>query len=192
MMERSSKFLSLSGLSGITAGVAAIIGAFVADFYILTPGNTLASTNENTVHTLLLLLADACIVLLISISAGMYFSWRKARKSNSKPSAALIRKTLYNLGIPLVTGGIFSLVFLLQNDITMALAMTLVFYGLALFCVSKYTYDEIHYLSLGEIILGIAAVIWPTHAFWFWIFGFGFFHIAYGSLMYIKYDLNKG
>ncbi len=192
MMERSSKFLSLSGLSGITAGVAAIIGAFVADFYILTPGNTLASTNENTVHTLLLLLADACIVLLISISAGMYFSWKKARKSNNKPSAALIRKTLYNLGVPLVTGGIFSLVFLLQNDITMALAMTLVFYGLALFCVSKYTYDEIHYLSLGEIVLGIAAVIWPTYAFWFWIFGFGFFHISYGALMYIKYDLNKG
>ncbi|MCD7850822.1 MAG: hypothetical protein LUH63_14455 [Parabacteroides sp.] len=143
-------------------------------------------------HTLLLLLADACIVLLISISAGMFFSWRKARKSNSKPSAALIRKTLYNLGVPLVTGGIFSLVFLLQNEISMALAMTLVFYGLALFCVSKYTYDEIHYLSLGEIILGIAAVIWPTYAFWFWIFGFGFFHISYGALMYIKYDLNKG
>ena len=191
MMEKSSKFLSLSGLSGITAGIAAIIGAFVADLCILTPGKVLATSHEEMLHTLLYLLADACAILLVSISAGLYFSWRKAQKNHNKPSVTLIRRTLYNLGIPLVTGGIVSLTFLLRNDIDMALAMTLVFYGLALFCVSKYTYEEVHYLGLGEIVLGVAAIIWPAYTSWLWIFGFGFFHISYGLLMYLKYDLNK-
>ena len=30
MMERSSKFLSLSGLAGVMAGIYALVGAFVA------------------------------------------------------------------------------------------------------------------------------------------------------------------
>ena len=39
IMERSSKFLSLSGLSGIFAGVCALIGAAIAWFIILNPGH---------------------------------------------------------------------------------------------------------------------------------------------------------
>lgn len=35
LMEKSSKFLSLIGLSGIIAGITAIIGAAFAWFYLL-------------------------------------------------------------------------------------------------------------------------------------------------------------
>ncbi|WP_233545624.1 hypothetical protein [Parabacteroides sp. AM08-6] len=191
MMECSSKFLSLSGLSGIVAGITAIIGAFIADFYILPLNNDFTPTHEEMFHKMLLLIVDAMVILLISISFGIYFSRRKAIKNNQKISGSLIRKTLYNLSIPLLTGGIFAFIFLLQGNIPMVIAMTLTFYGLALVNVSKYTYDEIHYLGLLEIILGVAAAIFTQHGIWFWIFGFGFFHISYGITMYIKYDLKK-
>ena len=39
IMERSSKFLSLSGLSGIFAGVCALTGAAIAWFFILDFGH---------------------------------------------------------------------------------------------------------------------------------------------------------
>ncbi len=77
------------------------------------------------------------------------------------PSKSLIKRTLYNLGIPLIAGGIFALIFLLRGDLAMAITMTLTFYGLALINVSKYTLDEVHYLGLTEVVLGIVARLEP-------------------------------
>ena len=113
MMERSSKFLSLSGLSGISAGVIAIIGAALAYFHILRePANTdFNTTHEAMFREITLLITDAAAVLLFSICFGIYFSWKKSVKKNLMPSKSLIKRTLYHLGIPLVAGGIFALIF---------------------------------------------------------------------------------
>lgn len=193
MMEKSSKFLSLSGLSGICAGIIAIIGAAFAYFNIMQePSNThFATTHEAMFREIILLIADASAVLLFSICFGIYFSWRKSVKKNLMPSVSLIKRTLYSLGIPLIAGGIFALLFLLRGDIGMAIAMTLTFYGLALINVSKYTLDEVHYLGLTELILGIIAAIFTDWALLIWTIGFGVCHIVYGTAMYIKYDLSK-
>jgi len=154
MMEKSSKLLSLSGMSGVLAGITAIAGAAFAYFYLL----------QDTVHAQFsrlqetaILLTDAGLVLLISISFGIYFSWKKARKSNQKLFNKVMMKTLYNLSIPLIVGGIFSLIFLYRGEVEMIASIMLIFYGLALVNASKYTFDEIHYLGITEIVLGIAA-----------------------------------
>ena len=193
MMERSSKFLSLSGLSGISAGVIAIIGAALAYFHILRePANAdFNTTHEAMFREITLLITDAAAVLLFSICFGIYFSWRKSVKNNLMPSKSLIKRTLYSLGVPLVTGGIFALIFLLRGDLEMAITMTLVFYGLALINVSKYTLDEVHYLGLTEVALGIIAALFPDRSLLLWTIGFGVCHIIYGTAMYIKYDLKK-
>ena len=191
MMEGSSKFLSLSGLSGITAGITAIIGAAIAYFIILPSGNDFASDHEEMLRKMFLLTADAIIVLLISISFGIYFSRRKALKNKQKVSPGVVRKTLYSLSIPLLTGGLFALIFLFRGDIGMVMAITLIFYGLALVNVSKYTYNEIHYLGLTEITLGLFAAVCIPYGIIFWTLGFGFCHLFYGLAMYIKYDLKK-
>lgn len=193
MMEKSSKFLSLSGLSGICAGIIAIIGAAFAYFHILQepPNPHFATTHEAMFREIILLIADASGVLLFSICFGIYFSWRKSVKKNLIPSISLIKRTLYSLGIPLIAGGIFALLFLLRGDIGMAIAMTLTFYGLALINVSKYTLDEVHYLGLTELILGTIAAIFTDWGLLIWTIGFGVCHIVYGTAMYIKYDLNN-
>lgn len=188
MMEKSSKLLSLSGLSGISAGIIALTGAAVAYFYLpQDPSDPHFSTSKEIIF----LLADAFAVLLLSICLGIYFSWRKAKKRSLKPSAKIIKTTLYNLGIPLVTGGILALIFLLRGDIGMVIATTLLFYGLALVNVSKYTFDEVHYLGLTEIFLGLAAAIFVRYGIIFWAIGFGLCHILYGLNMYMKYDAKK-
>lgn len=192
MMERSSKFLSLSGLSGISAGVIAILGSAFAYFHILQePTNTHFTSHEAMFREIILLITDATVILLFAICFGIYFSWKKSVKKNLMPSKSLIKRTLYNLGIPLVAGGIFAFVFVLRGDIPMAAAMTLAFYGLALINVSKYTLDEVHYLGLTEVVLGIIATLYPDWSLLLWTIGFGVCHIIYGTAMYIKYDLKK-
>jgi len=186
MMERSSKFLSLSGLSGVFAGIFAIAGAAFAYFYLLRDPSL---TGFNRTQEMLILLADAAVVLLLSIGFGAYFSWKKAKKNNQKILTRASRLTLYNLAIPLIAGGIFSVIYLFQGDIRMVISATLVFYGLALINASKYTFEEFHYLGLTEIALGLAAALFSRYGIIFWIIGFGFCHIFYGLAMYIKYDL---
>ncbi len=187
MMEKSSKFLSLSGLSGVIAGVTAILGAVFG--YLLIFRNP-SDTDFNRTQELLILLVDAVVVLTISVSFAFYFSWKKARKNNIKLINKTALKTIYNLAIPLLVGGIFSIICLLQGNIELVASTTLIFYGLGLINASKYTYEEIHYLGITEVILGIGAAIFLYHGIIFWTLGFGVCHIVYGLIMYKKYDLN--
>ncbi|GHT62782.1 hypothetical protein FACS189451_07960 [Bacteroidia bacterium] len=188
MMEKSSKFLSLSGLSGVVAGVTALIGAAFAYFYLLRDPSL---TDYTRTQEVLILLADALLVLTVSIGFGVYFSWKKAKKNHRKLLNSVTKLVLYHLAIPLITGGIFSLVFLLRDNIDMVASATLIFYGIALVSASKYTFDEIQYLGLTEIVLGLLSAIFMHKGVIFWSVGFGLCHIFYGLAMYIKYDLKK-
>ncbi|MCL2598239.1 MAG: hypothetical protein FWD66_11450, partial [Paludibacter sp.] len=135
MMEKSSKFLSLSGLSGILAGVTAILGAAFAYFYILPD---LLLTDYDNKGEIFILLADALITLFISIAFVFYFSYKKAKKNKQKFFSKITLRTLYNFAIPLLCGGVFCLVHLLRGNIEIAMSATLIFYGLALVNVSKF------------------------------------------------------
>ncbi|NDW11473.1 hypothetical protein D0T50_01035 [Bacteroides sp. 214] len=188
MMDRSSKFLSLSGLSGIMAGVTAIAGAAFAYFYLLRDPSL---TDYSIWQEMLILLADALVVLLLSISFAVYFSWRKAKKNNQPLFNKVTKRLLYNMAIPLLAGGIFCLVLLLQGELRMVIAGTLLFYGISLVSVSKFTFEEVHYLGLIEIGLGITAVIFQRQGLLFWTLGFGVCHILYGFILYKRYELKK-
>lgn len=189
MMEKSSKFLSLSGLSGIIAGVTALAGAAFAWFYL---SGEVSFGGINKFPYELVLLADALIVLVISVSFGLFFSWKKMKKNNQPILTKVLWRTFYNLAVPLATGGIFCFILLVKGELGMVMAGTLVFYGLALVNVSKYTYEEIHYLGLIEIGLGLVTAVFPKYQILFWALGFGVCHILYGFIMYRKYDLKKG
>ncbi|MCL2651885.1 MAG: hypothetical protein FWD60_12805 [Candidatus Azobacteroides sp.] len=188
MMEKSSKFLSLSGLSGIFAGVFATAGAAVAYFYLLKDP---AATGYNRQQQAMILLADALLVLALSIGFGIYFSWKKARRNRQVLFNSVSKRVIYNLAIPLLTGGIFSFLLLWRGDIELLTSSTLLFYGLALVNASKYTFDEIHYLGIIEVILGLFAAVFLHYGIVFWTIGFGFCHILYGWIMYNKYDQKK-
>ena len=186
MMEKSTKFLSLSGLSGIVAGFTAIVGASFAWFYIFAD-----VTRYTPSERIMWLLADALTVLVITLFFGVYFSVKKARGQNQKIVTKVAAKTLYNLALPLVAGGLFSLVYLFRGNVDIVIASTLLFYGLALINVSKFTFEEIHYLGITEIVLAILSAVFPKYGILFWTLGFGVSHILYGTVMYLKYDVRK-
>ncbi|MCC8035364.1 MAG: hypothetical protein LIO77_05455 [Rikenellaceae bacterium] len=185
MMEKSTKFLSLSGLSGVIAGSAAILGAAFAHFYLLRDPSL---TDYTHTQELLILLADAVAVILLSVIPAVWLSWKKAKSCGQKLLGRQAYRILYNLAVPLVAGGLFCLIYLFKGDLRTVIAGTLLFYGLALVNVSKYTYGEIHYLGLTEIVLALAAALSGRYGLLFWTLGFGVCHIVYGLAMYFKYD----
>lgn len=185
MMEKSSKFQAINGLSLIIAGLFAVAGAAFAYFYLLRdPSLTYFNRTQET----LILLACALVVLILSVGTITLFSWKKAKKNKQSLLNKVTMRAAYNLMIPLVVGGVFSLVLIYNGLIGYVASVTLIFYGLALINASKFTVGEIHFLGLCEIITGFLAAIYLYHGLYWWTVGFGVCHIIFGLVMYFKYD----
>lgn len=188
MMNRSSRFLSLSGISGITAGIVALVGAFLAQRQVLSQNNLLTFDRvELPEGEITKLLSIALTTMIVSIGLVIIMTTRETKKRGQKIWDQQTRRILVNLFIPLTTGGIVALSFLFRGYIGVLVPLTLIFYGLALLNVSKYTLNEIRNLGLIEIILGLFALQFISHSLWFWAAGFGLFHIVYGIIVKMKY-----
>ena len=189
-MERSAKFMSLSGLSGILAGVFALAGAAYAYTLIYYPdspyGFRLYVGADSALLTKLIVTASA--VLVLSLITAFLLSQQKANKLGvsiwNKPSQLL----LINMSIPLATGGLFTIVMIAQGYYILFSSATLIFYGLALISASQFTYREVRYLGLSEIALGLLSSMLPGFGLVFWAIGFGLLHIIYGGIMHYRYD----
>lgn len=197
IMERSSRFLSLSGLSGVFAGICALLGAGIAWFFILDSGYfqydgyMRGQGGWATSGTLFYLALDAMLILVFAVLGAVYFSYRKARRAGQQVWTNLTRRLLVHLMIPLVSGGIFILILVFRNNLELVAPLTLIFYGLSLVNAGKFTFGEIHYLGLTEIILGILAGIFINYGFLFWTIGFGLMHIIYGTVMFYRYEKRR-
>ena len=194
LMQRSSRFLSLSGLSGISAGIIALIGAGAAYYrlnyweteqLIATEGRRILDiTEEASTHLLIL----AVIILILALGFGYLFTRQKAQKAGDEMWGRTSMKLLINLLIPLVAGGIFCL-FMYHHSLYVLIApATLIFYGLACVNASHHTLNDIRYLGIFNIFLGLVNCFFLGYGLVFWAIGFGVMHIIYGSVLYSKYD----
>ncbi|HNV28651.1 MAG TPA: hypothetical protein PKJ83_05930 [Cyclobacteriaceae bacterium] len=190
LMERSVKFLSLSGLSGILSGVYALAGAAIVYEILYNPKTPFDYANQSVKEIALItqLLIIAVIVLTISLITGYALASKKAKKLGVKIWDTTSKRLIVNLAIPLVSGGAFILILLANGYFMIAAPACLVFYGLALINASQNLFDEVRYLGYCEIGLGLVCAIMPGFGLYFWAIGFGVLHIIYGALMFKKYD----
>lgn len=187
MMERSSRFISLSGLSGVSAGICALIGAYIAHGWIQEYEHSgYALHTRTSFETRMLGLAVA--VLIAALLTSTWFTWRKARKSRLPVWDHASKKLAINMAIPLAAGGFFVIGLLSHGGWSYVAPACLVFYGLALVNASKFTLTDIRYLGLLEIILGCIGMYYPHDGLYFWAAGFGVLHIVYGLIMWWKYE----
>lgn len=191
LMNKSSRFMSLSGLSGILAGIYALIGAYLG-YTIIYRDNVISNDGYRTLildgKDIINIVLIAFAVVTLSIITGVYLSWRKAKTQNESFWNSASKRLLINFLIPLATGGFFIL-FLIEKEIYVFVApLTLVFYGLALVNASKYTLGYIRYFGITMILIGLASVWFLGYGLFFWALGFGVCHIIYGALMHFKYD----
>ena len=193
IMERSSRFISLSGLSGIAAGICALIGAWFGkeklnNYYIDfdKTGYTGPSFHQLKIDLLVIALA----VLAAAWISAFYFTWRKAKHNKLPVWDSTSKRLTLNLLIPLIAGGLFIMAFYQDNEWRYIAPACLVFYGLALVNASKYTLTDIRYLGYCEIVLGLINTQLVGYGLYFWAAGFGLLHIVYGFVMWWKYEKN--
>lgn len=188
IMDRSSRFISLSGMSGIVAGCLGLLGAYIAYETVYSGQDYLgyrqAILSSKNISQLLTI---ATVLLLSAVGAGLFFTQRKAAKNNQKLWDGQARRLLINLFIPLAAGGILCVILLFKGLIGLLAPLTLLFYGLALVNASKYTLSEVRSLGLMQIALGLLACQFIGYGLLFWAVGFGLLHIIYGVMMHVKY-----
>lgn len=184
MMQKSARFLSLSGLSGVSAGIYALVASYLAFQEI--SGHRAAGEAASETIKYLLLVALACLAL--SVVTAYFLTRYKAHKKGIKMWDATARLALINLAIPLAAGGVFSLALILNGGLAFVAPVTLIFYGMALVLASRNTYPTIRQLGMWEIALGLVASFYVGFGLYFWAAGFGLLHIAYGTYMYFKFD----
>ena len=189
MMERSSRFISLSGLSGVFAGLSALIGGLYV--YQLFKANGLdyfegehRLYSEDLVSELFFI---ALTILFFALTFGIFFTIRKSKKYNLPIWTVATKKMLVNLAIPLLVGGVFCLALLYHQIYILIVPATLLFYGLALINAEKYTFSDIKYLGFCELALGCVSLFFLGYGLVFWIIGFGILHILYGLIVFKKY-----
>ncbi len=191
LMERSSSFISLSGLSGVSAGVMGLIAAFILHSKLnpfLNYKSDVYLTADKRGELIIFGIAVSAIVLLVTFATAIFFTSRKAKKSGLPVWDGSAKRLVVSLFVPLVTGGVFCLILIYQYFDWLVLPSMLVFYGLALINAGKYTHNEIKWLGLSEIIIGLAALLFLSNAIYFWGLGFGIMNILYGLVMYYKYE----
>ena len=196
MMSRSSRFMSLSGLSGILAGIYALVAATYAHFRITEVSAYTANSNVGEAIGRFLLSYDAIgdlmlaalLTLALALLTGAFLTIKKAKKRNEQLWNPVSKRLLFNFAVPLVAGGLFSLVLLQYEFIGLVAPTTLIFYGLALLNASKFTVGDIKYLGLANLLIGLVATQFIGFGIYFWALGFGIFHIIYGIILYNKYD----
>lgn len=189
MMKESSRFLSLSGLSGILAGLYALGGAAVA-YVLIREFAVQDHLRSEAFDQLVLKISMICgMVLLLSLATAFYLTGRKARKSGHRLFDHASKKVLWSMAVPLISGGIVCLALLRGPAYVFLIpSAMLIFYGLGLIAASRHTLDEVRYLGYLELSLGLVSCFIPEHGPIYWVVGFGFLHIVYGSIMWYRYD----
>ena len=201
LMERSSRFIGLSGLSGVAAGICALIGASVVYNYLdIMPfasqynyeyyAKAINTTKWGLAYKEFIFLVGI-LTLLAAIVSGIFFTTRRAQQKGQKIWDKTAMRLLVNLIIPLVAGGFFCGALIWHGSLAYIAPATLVFYGLSLVNGSKYTLYDVFYLGIVEIVLGILAMFMLRYGLEFWVVGFGILHIGYGAMMYFKYEKNE-
>lgn len=192
IMERSTKLISLSGLSGVGAGLVALIGAWVARLYLIQEGlysglksREYIPVKSTQVYTMVGL---AVAIIVVAAWVASYFSRRLARKHGLPVWNATAKNVLIQLAVPLVTGAAVCLLLALYGRASLVAPTSLIFYGLALFSAGQHTHKEIQFLGLSEIALGLLGAVYIGYGWLIWAIGFGALHIVYGIFMYFRYE----
>lgn len=190
MMERSTRFLSLSGLAGILAGIYAFAGAGIAWYWIYFPSTEYGTGTETISQADLQfnLLVLALIVLLLAIGTAYLLSQQKSQKKSQQFWTPASKRFLLALFLPVVAGGLFSFALIHESSYQLIAPATLIFYGLGLINASHFTLGEIRNLGIGQLILGLIGAFFPDFGLVCWALGFGVLHVLYGSMMYYRYD----
>ncbi len=181
MMDRSSRFISLSGWSGIVAGVIALVGVWFAD-------QKLSASYDDPAVLQSELISIAAVVFVAAFASAIGLTFIKSRKQGVAFWGSSAKRLIWNTLLPMIAGGFLIWRMIEMQHYALTPAASLIFYGLALINGSKYTLGEVRFLGYAELLTGIISLWFTDSALYFWAIGFGILHIIYGVAMWWKYE----
>jgi len=190
LMEKSSKFMSISGLSGVLIGSYALLGAALGYYIVYGFQSEFGYRDYYITDTgiIIKLVIIASVVLLASIVTGVWMAKRKAKHLGQSIWNPTSKSLAMAMSVPLITGGLLSIILALKGFYGLIAAGMLIFYGLSLYAAGTFTFKELRWLGILDILLGLLALCLPGYGIWFWAFGFGILHIVYGLIVHQRYE----
>ncbi len=178
MMDKSSRFISLSGLSSIYTGVYGLIGG--AYYYVKE-----IKTDSFSPYVAISIFL---IVSVLSIITTIYFTHKRAKKINEKAWSKTTEQLLSTFSITLVIGTCFIIILAFQEKFEQLLPLVPLFYGLSLIHAAKHTKNIVKPLGVIQILIALLCVLFIEQSFWLYVIGFGLVHLINGLIIYFKYD----
>lgn len=201
LMQKSSRFISLSGLSGVAAGLCALAAAWVV--YRKLDGSLYGGYDgsreirggygsglmaDSLTGELLLI---AAVTFVAAASLAFLFTYIRSRKVGMPIWGFTARRVMIAVAVPMIMGGLVIWRMMEMGYFGLVAPVCLIFYGLGLVNASKYTLSEIRYLGYGQLILGAINLWYLGYGLYFWAAGFGVLHIIYGIVMWNRYERTK-
>ncbi|NDC40730.1 MAG: hypothetical protein EBZ77_04135 [Chitinophagia bacterium] len=193
IMDRSARFVSLAGMSGVWAGTVALVSASVAYVWLQKPefqhiGKAMEGTMEFFDPFTIKLMLLGIATFVFAFAGALYFTWKKAKSARGTLWNNASRQMVLHGFYPLFAGGMFSIMFIYYGCGLFVVPACLIFYGLALISASRHTYSDIRYIGMLDVVLGCTSLFFPGFGLYFWALGFGVLHIVYGLIMWNRYD----
>jgi hypothetical protein len=171
-MERAGSFTAVPGVGGIVLGCTALAVAL------------LARRMWNADSWLAAWLGEAVLAGLIGITAAAHKSHKVGMPLLSGPG----RKFLLGFAPPLLAGAILTLVLYRAGELALLPGVWLLLYGTGVLCGGGASVKVVPVMGMCFMAAGVVALLAPAE----WgntllAVSFGGFHIAFGTLITVKY-----
>jgi len=186
LMERPVRCSTMSGLSGILAGCAALAGV-LADWHVSRTYSPYRAVKIN--------MAVWAGVFAVAFVAAIVLTRLREVKRGMPSWSRVKRRILVTILPPFVAGvGLTAAIayrwWIGQGPNMWGLipAVWMLFYGLALWQVGLFSPVEVRLLGVLFLLAGLAtAALFHSHPYWSLGVTFGGFHIVYGVVVWIRH-----
>jgi hypothetical protein len=175
LMERSTKYSTFSGLSGVLAGIASIVGCLVTA--------RLAQQVPDPVEFRTPFLTVWSLVILFALMSDYFLTKRRAAGVGKRVLSKLGKQMAIASAPGLGTGALLTLVFLRHNLLSEIYPSWMLCYGIAVCAVGLFSQKEVSSLGAAFLIAGAVTLLFPQIGLPMMAVTFGGFHIAYGLMM---------
>ncbi len=190
-MERSTKYSTLSGLSGVLIGLVAIVGVWLTSR--LTPPTPIDVSSSLPIPYDVLNSQQSyrwdigliwCAVLALAVTIDFVANKRRAARVG-KTVMSPIGGHIILAALPAFFGGAVLTYFLLQHNLAFSVwGVWMLCYGLAICAVGLFSVKPVSVLGGAFVLAGAVTLLLPAGAqLPMMALTFGGFHIGYGILM---------
>ena len=186
-MEQGKSYFSLKSLSGILIGIYGLATVYLIDKLTSGEGSGIEMVSQLPILFLQIgITAIAVVFIIISLFTLWIRAKRRAKSEGKKLWNTSNKKIRLQTLITLLVLIVVIIVIANQGYYSLVTPISLFFYGLFLLNLSRFSSKGLVFLSIGEVLLGVAAYMIYDKEIFFLALGFGLLPIIYGAATFLS------